>query len=226
VAENGNELDIVEPDWLEMERRQIDALGPKFEALVDTLMREIGDVPEKRDEVRSSLYHDLRAFGERSALYQEIDSAKPREWLKRVHYAAKKLKELLDDAIEVWPTPDAEWADLRGRLPDGVLTRLAGDGSRLVAVTKDTSDMHRSVGRRRHAALQQFVADLADTYKLYTGKEAGRSRRRRRGVNKGPEAPSGPFFRLVKAALSAAGVQMPPAAIDSLIRRVIKDRRG
>jgi hypothetical protein len=226
VATNGDEMDIVEPDWLEMERRQIDALGPKFEALVDTLMREMGSVPEKREEVRSGLYHDLKVFGNRSGLYEEIDNAKPREWLKRVHYAAKKLKELLDDAIEVWPTPDAEWADLRGRLPDGVLTRLAGDVSRLVAVTKDTSDMHRSVGRRRDQALYDFVSDLADTYKLNTGKEAGRSRQRRRGVNKGPEAPSGPFFRLVKAALSAADVQMSAAAIDSLIRRVIQKRRG
>jgi hypothetical protein len=226
VATNGDEMDIVEPDWLEMERRQIDALGPKFEALVDTLMREMGSLPEKREEVRSRLYHDLKVFGNRSGLYQEIDNAKPREWLKRVHHAAKELEDLLDDATEVWPTPDAEWADLRGRLPDGALTRLAGDVSRLVAVTKDTSDMHRSVGRRRHQALHDFVDDLADTYTLYTGKKAGRSRRRRRGVNKGPETPSGPFFRLVKAALSAAGVQMSAAAIDSLIRKVIKERRG
>jgi hypothetical protein len=33
-----DELDIVEPDWLKMERRKIDALGPKFEALVDKAM--------------------------------------------------------------------------------------------------------------------------------------------------------------------------------------------
>jgi hypothetical protein len=36
VATNGDNLDVVERDWwLEMERRQIDALGPKFEAVVD-----------------------------------------------------------------------------------------------------------------------------------------------------------------------------------------------
>jgi hypothetical protein len=226
VSKNRDEMDIVEPDWLEMERRQIDALGPKFEALVDTLMREMGRAPEKREEVRWRLYDNLTDFGNHSGLYQEIDNAKPREWLKRVHHVAKALKELLDDAIEVWPTPDAEWADLRGRLPDGALTRLAGDVSRLVAVTKDTSDMRRSVGRRRDQALYEFVADLADTYKFYTGNKPGRSRRRRRGVNKGPEAPSGPFFRLVKAALSAAAMRMSDAAIDSLIGRVIKKRRG
>ena len=38
MATNGDELDIVEPDWAEMERRKIDALGPKFEALVDEAM--------------------------------------------------------------------------------------------------------------------------------------------------------------------------------------------
>jgi hypothetical protein len=226
VATNGDELDIVEADWLEMERQQIDAIGPKFEALVDTLMREMGNVPEKREEVRTRLYHDLTAFWNQSGLYQEIDKAKPRKWLKLVHHAAKALKDLLDDATEVWPTPNAEWADLRGRLPDGVLTRLAADVSCLVAATKDTSDMRRSVGRRGHSALQEFVADLANTYKLCTGKKAGRSRRRRRGVNKGPEEPSGPFFRLVEAALSAAGKQMSAAAIDSLIGRAIKERRG
>jgi hypothetical protein len=226
VATNGDDMNVVEPDWVEMERRQIDALGQKFEALVDTLTREMGCVPEKREEVRRSLYSDLFIFGERSALYQEIENAKPRQWLKRVHDAARKLKELLDDATEVWPTPDAEWADLRGRLPEGMLIRLASDVSRLVAVTRNPSDMYRPVGRRSHQALHQFVADLAGTYKLYTGKKARRSHRRRRGVNKGPEAPSGPFFRFVQAALSAAGVQMSAAAINSLIRRVIKERRG
>lgn len=187
MATNGDELDVVEPDWLEIESRQIDALGPKFAALVDTLMREMGDVPHKRDEVRRRLYHHLWIFGNQSGLYQEINNAKPHKWLERVHHAAKALKELLDDAIEVWPTPDAEWADLRGRLPDnGVLTRLAGDVSHLVAVTKDTSDMHRSVGRRRDQALYEFVSDLAGTYQFYTENKPGRSRRRRRGVNKGP----------------------------------------
>ena len=224
MATNGDEMDIVEADWLEMERRQIDALGPKFEALVDTLMREMGDVPEKREEVRRSLYDDLNVFANQAGLYQEIANAKPREWLKRVHRTAKAFKNFLDDATEVWPTPDAEWADLRNRLPDGALTRLAGDVSCLVAVTKDLRDLDRRRGPNQ--ALHEFVADLADTFKLYTGKKAGRSRRRRRGVNKGPEAPSGPFFRLVKAALSAAGVQMSDAAINSLIGRVIKKRRG
>ena len=218
-------MDIVEPDWLELERRQIDAIGPKFEALVDTLMREMGGFPEKREEVRRRLYHDLCTFGNRSMLYREMDNVKPRrEWLKRVHHAARTLKELLDDAIEASPL---ELVDPPGpQLPGGLLNRLSGDLSRLVAVTKDTSDMHRAVGRRSHQALRGFVDDLADTYKLYTGKKAGRSRRRSRGVNKRPELPSGPFFRLVKAALSAAGVQISAVATDSLIHRVIKERRG
>jgi hypothetical protein len=107
-----------------------------------------------------------------------------------------------------------------------MLNRLAGDVSRLVAVTKDPSDLYRPVGRRSHQALRQFVADLIGTYELYTENKAGRSRRRRRGVNKRPEAPSGPFFRFVQAALSAADVQMSAAAIDSLIRKAIKERRG
>ena len=153
MATNGDELDVVEPDWLEIESRQIDALGPKFAALVDTLMREMGGVPEKRDEVRRSLYHHLLDFGNQAGLYHEIQNAKPRQWLKRVHRAAKALKDLLDDATEVWPTPDAEWADLRNRLPNGALTRLAGDVSCLVAVTKDPSDICRPVGRRSHGAL-------------------------------------------------------------------------
>jgi hypothetical protein len=225
VATNRDDMDVVEPDWAEMRRRRIDALGPKFEALVDTLTREMDCVPEKREEVRMSLYSDLDTFGHRSALYREIDNAKPHNWLKRVHHTAKKLKDLLDDATQVWPSPDAEWADLGGRLPDGVLNRLAGDVSRLVAVTKDPIDLYRRVGRRSHQALRQLVVDLADTYELYTGKKAGRSHQRRRGV-KGPEAPSGPFFRLVEAALSAAGVQMSAAAINSLIHRVIKERRA
>ena len=95
MATNGDELDVVEPDWLEIESRQIDALGPKFAALVDTLMREMGGVPEKREEVRRCLYHELKDFGDQAGLYHEIANAKPREWLKRVHRAAKALKDLL-----------------------------------------------------------------------------------------------------------------------------------
>jgi len=119
VATNGDELDVVEPDWLEIESRQIDALGPKFAALVDTLMREMGGVPEKREEMRRSLYYDLQTFGNRSGLYHEIANAKPREWLKRVHRAAKTLNDLLNDATEGWPSPDAEWADLGGAFRTG-----------------------------------------------------------------------------------------------------------
>jgi hypothetical protein len=63
VATNGDDMDVVEPDWAEMRRRQIDALGQKFEALVDALTREMGCVPEKREEVRRSLYDDLTIFG-------------------------------------------------------------------------------------------------------------------------------------------------------------------
>ena len=130
MATNGDEMDVVEPDWwLEMERRQIDALGPKFEALVDTVMREMGGEPEKRDEVRRSLYHDLQAFGNQAGLYQEIDNAKPREWLKRVHRAAKALKELLDDVSDGWLKPDAEWADSGGTPSGRGSDRLAGDVS-------------------------------------------------------------------------------------------------
>jgi hypothetical protein len=55
-------MDVVDPDWVEMERRRIDALGQKFEALVDTLMSEMGPVPEKREQVRSSLDYDLDSF--------------------------------------------------------------------------------------------------------------------------------------------------------------------
>ena len=47
MATNGDEMDVVEPDWLEMERRQIDALGPKFEALVDKAMHpKLGCPPQ------------------------------------------------------------------------------------------------------------------------------------------------------------------------------------
>jgi hypothetical protein len=225
VATNEDELDVVEPDWLEMESRQIDALGPKFEALVDNLMLAMDDMPEKRDEMRRSLYSDLQNFANRSAMYQEMDDAKPRQWLKRIHQAARKLKELLETEGNGWPKPDAELADLPGRLPGGVFSRFSADLARLVAATKDPTDIRGPVGRRSHGALHQFVTDLAQTYKKYTGKKVGRSRRRRRGVNKGPEAPSGPFFRFVTAALTAAGVQMSAAAIDSLIGRV-KERRG
>jgi hypothetical protein len=38
MATKSDELVVVEPDWLAMESRQIDELGPKFAALVDTLM--------------------------------------------------------------------------------------------------------------------------------------------------------------------------------------------
>src|SRR5262245_30324061 len=63
MATDGDEMDIVEPDWLEMERRQIDALGPKFEALVDKAMHpKLGCPPAKREDVRVSLYRAVDDF--------------------------------------------------------------------------------------------------------------------------------------------------------------------
>jgi hypothetical protein len=46
-----------------------------------------------------------QTFGNRSALYQEFDRAKPHKWLKRVHHTAKKLKDLLDTQLRFGPRP-------------------------------------------------------------------------------------------------------------------------
>jgi hypothetical protein len=45
VSTKSGELVVLEPDWLEMERQNIDALGPKFEAIVDKAMHPKLGVP-------------------------------------------------------------------------------------------------------------------------------------------------------------------------------------
>jgi hypothetical protein len=110
MATNGNEIDVVEPDWwLEVERRRIDALGPKFEALVDKAMHPKLRCPAaKREDVRMSLYEVIHNFEMQRWVDQEYGGANPSKWLKRVGNAATELAKLLEEAISPVPSTTVE----------------------------------------------------------------------------------------------------------------------
>jgi hypothetical protein len=101
-----DELDIVEPDWLKMERRKIDALGPKFEALVDKAMHtKLGCPHAKREDLRVSLYQVLRDFEMQRWMDQEYGGANISKWLKQVETTATALAKLLEAAISLLFSP-------------------------------------------------------------------------------------------------------------------------
>ena len=111
MSTKSDELDVLEPDWLEMERQKIDALGPKFEALVDKAMHpKLGCPPAKREDVRMSLYRTLHDFDMQRWVDQEYGGANPIKWLKRVETAATALAKLLEIALSPVPSPTVELA--------------------------------------------------------------------------------------------------------------------
>ncbi len=133
MAKNGDEIDIVEPDWLELERQRIDALGPRFERLVDKAMsKKLGCPPAKRDDVRLSLYRTVRTSGERRFLEQSLGRATPTKWLKQVETKAKSLAKLLREAISADQSLTVELAsdDLR---------QFYGEGSAQLGTRGDTA---------------------------------------------------------------------------------------
>jgi hypothetical protein len=202
MATNGDELVVLEPDWLEMERQTIDALGPKFEAIVDKAMHpKLGCPPEKRGDVRVSLYRTLRDFDVQRWVDQEYGGAKPLKLLKQVETAAAALAKLLDITLSPVPSPTAELAvyDLVEIYGGKALHHLEGEARRLATVTRQhlkevtkAIRAERRRGRRPDKRLRKLAEDLMKLVTQHAGK--------RPGVSKG-----GPMVRLVKAALDFLG---------------------
>jgi hypothetical protein len=202
MATNGNELDIVEPDWLEMERQKIDALGPKFEALVDKAMHpKLRCPPAKREDLRMSLYEIIHAFEMQRWVDQEYGGADTFKWLKGVETSATALAKLLEAAISPVQSTTVELAsdDLRKLYGGMALVHLEGEVTRLATVTRqhlvgikkeERAETRR--GRRPDKLPRELAEDLMKMITQYAGRRPGISRR-------------GPMVRLVKAALDFLG---------------------
>jgi AcrR family transcriptional regulator len=197
-----DEMDVVEPDWLEMERLKIDALAPKFEAVVDKAMHtKLGCPPAKREDLRVSLYGALHHFRMQRWVDQEYGEANPIKWLKRVETAATALAKLLEAALSSVPSPTVELAsDNLVELYGGkALHHLEGEVRRLATVTRqhlaeitkaERAETRR--GRRPDKLPRELAEELMKMVTQYAGRRPGISRR-------------GPMVRLVKAALDFLG---------------------
>jgi hypothetical protein len=201
MATKGDEMDIVEPDWREMERKKIDALGPKFEALVDKAMHtKLGCPPAKREDVRVSLYEAIHNFEMQRWVNQEYGGANPFKWLKGVETAATALAKLLDAALSPVQSVTVELAsdDLRELYGGRALLHLEVEVRRLATVTRQhlaVTKAERAVTRRGRPPdklPRELAEELIKMLTQYAGKRPGISRR-------------GPMVRLVKAALDFLG---------------------
>jgi hypothetical protein len=202
MATNGDELDIVDPDWLEMERQQINARGPKFEALVDKAMHpKLRCPPARREDLRMSLYRIIHDFEMRRSVDQEYGGANTYKWLKGVETAATALAKLLEAAVSPVQSTTVELAsdDLRRVYGGMALVQLEGEVRRLATATKqhlaETTEEIRAEmrrGRRPDKYPRKLAEDLVEMLTQYAGKRPGISR-------------GGPMVRLVKAALDFLG---------------------
>jgi hypothetical protein len=200
VAKNGDEMDIVELEW---ERERIDALGPKFEALVDKAMHtKLGCPPATREDVRVNLYRALDNFRMQRSVDQEYGEANPIKWLKRVETAATALAKLLEAAtppVHSSLTVELASDDLKELYGGKALYHLEGEVTRLATVTRQhlaeltkakRADTRR--GRRPDKLPRELAEELMKMLTQYAGRRPGISRR-------------GPMVRLVKAALDFLG---------------------
>ncbi len=180
-------------DWdAELTRRQIDARGPEFEALVEGVLP---DLCCPREKVRIVLHGVLGDFENRSALYRKMAKARPREWLKAVNTAATDLAKLLKPATAPYPSATAESADLVERFGGKALHHLHDELYRLVNVTADVSDVPvRESGRPPNQLRDDLVRDLARIFQECTGRPPGKSRK-------------GPFNRVVTQVCDFLGLR-------------------
>jgi hypothetical protein len=202
VSTKSDELVVLEPDWLEMERQQIDALGTKFEAVVDKAMHpKLGCPPEKREDVRVSLYRTLHDFDMQRWVDQEYGGANPIKWVKRVKTAANALAKHFEMVLSPDPSPSCEMAcrDLVELFGGKALFHLEGEVMRLATVTKqhlaemtEAAKAEKRRGRRPDKYPRKLAEDLVEMLTQYAGKRPGISR-------------GGPMVRLVKAALDFLG---------------------
>jgi hypothetical protein len=202
VSTKSGELVVLEPDWLEMERQNIDALGPKFEAIVDKAMHpKLGCPPEKREDVRISLYRTLHDFDMQRWVDQEYGEANPIKWVKRVKAAANALAKHLEIVLSPDPSPSCEMAcrDLVELFGGKALFHLEGEVTRLATVTKqhlaeitEAAKAETRRGRRPDKLPRKLAEDLVKMLTQYAERRPGISRR-------------GPMVRLVKAALDFLG---------------------
>jgi hypothetical protein len=198
MATIGDELDFVEFDWLELERRKIDALGPKFEALVDKAMHpKLRCPPTKREDLRMSLYEVIHDFEIQRWVDQEYGGANTFKWLKGVENAATALAKLLEAAVSPVQSTTVELAsdDLRNLYGGMALLQLEGEVRRLATATKQhLAEITEAVraetrrGRRPDKLPRKLAEDLVKMLTQYAERRPGISRR-------------GPMVRLVKAAL-------------------------
>jgi hypothetical protein len=202
VSTKSDELVVLEPDWLEMERQKIDALGPKFEAVVDKAMHpNLGCPPEKREDMRVSLYRTLHDFEMQRWVDQIYGGAKPLKLLKQVETAAAALAKLLDITLSPVPSPTVELAvyDLVEIYGGKALHHLEGEARRLATVTRQhLTEVTKAIraetrrGRRPDTLPRKLAEDLVKMLTQYAERRPGISRR-------------GPMVRLVKAALDFLG---------------------
>jgi AcrR family transcriptional regulator len=202
VATNGNEMDVVEPDWLEMERWKIDALGSKFEAVVDKAMHtKLGCPPAKREDVRLSLYRAVHHFEMQRWIDQEYGGANTTKWLKGVETAATALAKLLEAALSPVPSVTVELASdtLRQLYGGKALLHLEDEVRRLATVTRqhlaevtEALRAERRRGRRPDKLPRKLAEELVEILTEHAGRRPGISRR-------------GPMVRLVKAVLDFLG---------------------
>jgi hypothetical protein len=200
VAKNRDEMEIVEPDWLELERRQIDALGPRFERLVDKAMhKKLGCPPAKRDDVRLSLYRSVWTLGNQRSLEQSLGQATPTKWLKRVETNAKKLAKLLGEAISPDKSLTVELAsdDLRQIYGGKALHTLERELTRLASLTAGHLEtISAESAARQGRPPDEFPRDLTKELVQIITEHAGR----RPGISR-----HGPMVRFVNATLEFLG---------------------
>jgi integrase len=199
VAKNGSEINIVEPDSLEMERRKIASIGPRFEPLVDKAMhKKLGCPPAKRDDVRLSLYRTVWTLGNSRSLEQSLGQATPTKYLKRVETNAKRLAKVIGQAFSPDSLPvETAAEDLRKIYGGKALHNLERELTRLASLTaRHLETISAKSAARKGRPPDEFPRVLTEELVQIITKHAGR----RPGISR-----HGPMVRLVKATLEFLG---------------------
>ena len=212
MAKTNGAVTDIDDDWYDDSSPDLDVewvrgrtaeLGPKFEKLVDAVMREMPHA--QRDPVSAWLINCVDRF----AAQDKIEPARIRDWALKVSKTASSLARLLE--TELFPEGTAQ-ADF-GFVFEGLVLPSADDIDHLWKMTRAAEGIARA-WQKRGAPKRHHREDLLVT--ISYGYEKFALRR----ANLGKQ-----FLRVVEAVFDFIGEPREKSSIHGAVNRMLKARR-
>jgi hypothetical protein len=188
-----------DPDWEAELLSRAAAQGPRFEQLVEAVMRKIAWNKRDRNQVRLWLIVCLTQFERR-----QIVQSKVQDWCVKVSKRAASLAELLE--CEPFPKGSAQSDFLFVNLDDIAHLR------NMAVAAQEMASHHRKVGAGRRHDREALIDELASGFERLTSRRA-------------TATAGNPFCGVVTDVLAFIREYPKEDTVTGAVKRVLKTRR-